>query len=399
MQNRKKHINKNPDITAKRRARKRGIITRQLYLLGGLVLFVLLVAYIILAVLHPVGVIEYIKAAYYSIGSGNGYDIELDEGKPLYTIGDDSRYYVVSSNSVDCFNKNGKTIFKKSHSFSKPVVKHAETRYLLYGQGESILYIGDFAKTLHTKNLSYGIITADISDSGVYAVASKSDGYSSSVIVYNKNHEKIFEWFSSDKVINTIKLSKNGKLLAISTLEVVDGKYQSEFSVLNFKSADPIYSRSYTDDVVYQIYSTDTNVFCTVLSDNIEFINHKKGTVSSYKSDYSVNIVKHTVNKIIAVRSVAANQDESTVEVYKKNGELLHTFKVDNYISDFSFKSNRIFLLGLHDIYKYSIEGELLATSLADYDLLYLEAISSNNVALIKNSSITKFSLSQTEEK
>ena len=350
MQNRKKHINKNPDITAKRRARKRGIITRRLYLLGGLVHFVLLVAYIILAVLHPVGVIEYIKAAYYSIGSGNGYDIELDEGKPLYTIGDNSRYYVVSSNAVDCFNKKGKTIFMKSHSFSKPVVQHAETRYLLYGQGESILYVGDFTKTLHTKNLSYGIITADISDSGVYAFASKSDGYSSSVIVYNKNHEKIFEWFSSDKVINTIKLSKNGKLLAISTLEVVDGKYQSEFSVLNFKSADPIYSRSYTDDVVYQIYSTDTNVFCTVLSDNIEFINHKKGTVSSYKSDYSVNIVKHTDNKIIAVRSVAANQDESTVEIYKKNGELIHSFKVNNYISDFSFKSNRIFLLGLHDI-------------------------------------------------
>ena len=85
--------------------------------------------------------------------------------------------------------------------------------------------------------------------------------------------------------------------------------------------------------------------------------------------------------------------------IYKNNGELLHSFKVDNYISDFSFKSNRIFLLGLHDVYKYSIEGELLATTPADYDLLFLEAISSNNVALIKNSSITKLTLSQTEEK
>lgn len=399
IRNRKIQNNKNSEISAKRRAKKRGIITRQLYLVSGVVLFVLLIAYIILAVLHPIGVIEYVKSAYYTIGSGNGYDIELEEGKPLYTTGDDSRYYVVSTNSVDCFNKNGKSIFEKSHSFSQPVIKHAETRYILYGQGESVLYVGDFSKTIHTKNLSYGIIAADISDSGVYAIASKSDGYSSSVVVYNKNHEKIFEWFSSDKVINAIELSKNGKLLAISTLEVVDGKYQSEFSILNFKSAVPIYSRSYADDVIYQIYSTDTNVFCTVLSDNIEFINHKKGTVSSYKSDYSVNIVKHTDNKIIAVRSVAANQDESTVEIYKKNGELLHSFKVDNYISDFSFKSNRIFLLGLHDVYKYSMEGELLATTLADYDLLFLEAISSNNVALIKNSSITKLTLSQTEEK
>ena len=72
MQNRKIQNNKNSERSAKRRAKKRGIITRQLYLVSGVVLFVLLIAYIILAVLHPIGVIEYVKSAYYTIGSGNG---------------------------------------------------------------------------------------------------------------------------------------------------------------------------------------------------------------------------------------------------------------------------------------------------------------------------------------
>ena len=135
------------------------------------------------------------------------------------------------------------------------------------------------------------------------------------------------------------------------------------------------------------------------MSDNIEFINFKKGQISSYKSEYSVNIIKFTDDKIIAVRSVAANQDESTVEIYKKNGELIHTFKVENHILDFSFKSNRLFLLSTHDLYKYNIDGELLSTANADYDLIYIEAISSTDLALIKNSSITKCSLTQLEEK
>lgn len=391
--------NKNKRTENQKRKSVKSNKAYKIYLICGLLFFILLVTYIILSVLHPIGVVEYLKSAYYSIGSGKGYDIELDEGNPLYTVGDDSRYYVVSVNSVDCFNKSGKTIFKRSHSFSKPVLKHSETRYILYGQGETILYVGNFNENIHTQNLSHGIIAADISDSGVYAVASKSDGYSSSVVVYNKKHEKIFEWFSSDKIINSVKLSKNGKFLALSTLKVVNGKYQSDFCILNFKSADPIYTRSYNEDIVYQIHATDTNVFCTVLSDNIEFINHKKSTISSFKTDYSVNIVKYTNGKIIAVRNVAANQDESTIEIYNKNGELLHSFKIADSIKDITYKSNRLFALGTHNIYKYSTEGELLASTIADYDLLYIEAISSDNLALIKNSSITKLSLANSEEK
>lgn len=370
----------------------------KIYLIGGIVCFVLLVAYIITAILHPVGVMEYLKSIYYNIGTGKGYDVELTGGKPIYTIGDSSRYYVVSSSSVDCFNKNGKTIFKRSHSFTKPVIKTAETRYLLYGQGERVLYVSTLADNLYTVNLQNGITTADISDSGVFAVASKSEGYSSSVTVYSKKNEKIFEWFSPDEVINYIELSKNGNLLAVSTLKVADGKYISSVYILNFKSADQIYKKVYSDDVIYQIIATNSSTFCTVLSDNIEFINYKKDQVSSFKSDYSVNIVKFIDDKVITARSVAANQDESIIEVYKKNGERICSFNVDDHITDFSYKSNRLFLLGVHDVYKYNTDGEFLATIKADYDLLFVEAISSNNLALIKNSSITKSSITNPEE-
>lgn len=390
------YIKKRQKPSTKRRNKRKN---KNTYFVIPAVLIIFLAIYLIILSIHPVGVIEYLKSEYISVGTGSGYDIDIHDGKPIYTISDDDKYLVVSSNYVNCYNRNGKIIFEKSHSLSEPVVKLSETRYLLYGQGESALQINSFSKPLYVQNFSSGIITAALSDSGVFAVATKTEGYNSSVSVFNKNNEKIFEWFSSDETINALSLSDNGNILAVSTVKVSNGKFISNFYVLNYKSADPLYKKSYQDDVVYQIYPTKNKVFAVALSNNIEFINYRNGSENSNKSDYALSLVKHTNGQIVVVRTIAANQDESLIEIYAANGKQKASFKVGNNITDFSYNSNKLYLLGLHDIFKYNTKGELLVTTKADYDTLFIESISANHIACIKNSSIDKFELKQKEEK
>lgn len=370
---------------------------QKLYFLLPFICVILIATYLITLSIHPIGVIEYIKSTYTSVGYGKGYDIDINNARPLYTLSDDDRYFVVSSNYVNCYNRNGKTIFEKNHSLSEPVVKFSETRYLLYGQGERNLQVNSFSNTLYSHNFSSGIITAAISDSGVFAVATKSDGYSSSVAVYNKNNEKIFEWFSSDETVNTLALASNGKSIAVSTIKVEKGKYISSFYVLKFNSADPVFKKTYTDNVIYQLIPTNNTTYCLVFADNIEFVNYKSEKAVTNKSDYSVSIVKQIDGKIIAVRTVAANHDESLIEIYNQNGKIKSSFKVNIYITDFSYSSNKIYVLGLHDIYKYNSKGKLDLQTKADYDVLFIEAVSANSVACIRNSLIDKYELKQTE--
>lgn len=379
----------------KKSRRKKSIIP---YLALVAVCLILVLTVIITSLIHPIGVIEYISSKYNSIGYSKGYDVVLTGGKPIYTVGDSDKYFVVSASSVTCFNINGKTICEDSHSFSSPVVKASETRYLLYGQGERTLYVNNLSKNLYTVNFSEGITCAALSDSGVFAVASKSEGYSSSVTVFNKNNQKIFEWFSSNESVNGLSVSKNGKTVAVSTLMVVDGKYLSSFYVFNFNAADPIYKKTYTDEVIYQILSTNNNVYCAVLSDSVDFIDYRDATIVSNKSDYSVNIVKNINGTVAVVRTVAANQDESLIEIYKPNGKLKSAFKVDKNITDLSYNNKKVYLLGLHEIYKYNLKGELESKANANFDFLFIEAISENSVACIKNSSIDKLTLTDTEE-
>ena len=150
--------------------------------------------------------------------------------------------------------------------------------------------------------------------------------------------------------------------------------------------------------VIYQIYPTANTTFCIVLEDNIEFVNYKKESVLSNKTEYSVSVIKQCDNKIVAVRTIAANQEESVIEIYNLSGKLKNSFKVECNVIDFSYNANKIYLLDSQQITKYNSSGKTLASAKAEYDTLFIEYISSNSVACIQNASIDKTDLNQTEE-
>ena len=366
------------------------------FLIPVMLIVTLLISYFIIVANHPVGIVEYFGSKFASSGSGSGYDLSIFGGKPKYTLSDSGKYYVVTETSVNCYNEGGKVIFEKSHAYTQPIIKVAETRYLLYGQGETVITVSSLTDNLYVNNLEKSIITAAISDSGCYAVAAKADGYDSAVYVYNKGNKKIYEWYSSGETVNALALSKDGKTLAVATFSVKDGNFSSNIYFLNFDSADAIIKSGYGDDIVYGLYESGAGSFCAVFSRDIEFIDYKKNTVKTNESDYSVTALKNINNKFIVLRNVAANQDQSIIEIYKDNGELVSSFSVNNYITDFSFRSDNLYLLGISKVYKYDMLGSLCAEADVNYDALYVEAVSSDSIACVRNSVIEKINLTKT---
>lgn len=363
-----------------------------LYVIIAFVAIFLVAIYFVLWFLHPVGVFEYIGFLKSTSGSGE-YSIEIAGGKPSYTVGDKNKYFIVNSSSVNCYNSNGKVIFEEPHSYAEPVLKISDTRYLLYGQGESELSVHTLSDTLFMQTFSGSIICATLSDSGGYAVASKADGYESSVAVFDKNNKKIYEWFSPDETVNSVALTPNGKNLAVATLKVENGKFISTLYVLEFNSANAVLKRVYDDTVIYDVKDLSNNSVCVVTENKVEFVNFKKNLVKEYGSDYNIVQVKHTDNRVTVLSTTAANQEECFVDVYKTTGESIASFKVETGISDVKLKYGKIYLLGASRVYKYDTEGKLLAECDVAYDALSIEIINEKNVACIGNSTIDKYEI------
>ena len=387
---------------SERKRRKLGkrftVIRNRIILIASVVALLAISSYFIMSILHPVGVFEYLGHNLKISGNGEGYDIDVSGGSPINIVDENKIYFAVTDRSVNCYNTKGKILFENQHLFKQPVLKTAETRYVLYGQGETELHIGNVSGTLHTVSFEHGIICAYISDSGHYAVATKTEGYESSVAVFDKNNKKVYEWFLSDEIVNGVCLTPNGKTLAVSTIKAEKGSSVSAFYVLKYDQASPVMSKNYSDEFVYGLKSTSNTTFCAVFSNRLEFINYKKQSVSSHESEYSVSMVKQVGNRLIAVRTVAANHDDSLIEIYNKKGELISSFKADSYVSDVSYKSGKIYLLGISKAYKYDIRGKLIASSDVGYDTTFIEVIADNKLACVRNSTIEKHELKKIGE-
>ena len=385
---------KSPKASSRKKIRRGKQNNFKSILIVLLCLIVVLPA-VALTMIHPVGIFEYFSYLSRTSGQGEGYNIDIAGGKPYYSLNHNNIYLVVNDSSVNAYNLAGKTVFERSHSFSNPVIKFGDTRYILYGQGEKELSVNTVDDTVYSLNFDSGILCADISQSGAFAVAKKSEGYDSSVAVFDKKSKKIYEWFSSEETISYVKLSKNGKNLAVATIKVVDGSFVSSVYVLKFDSANPISKRVYKDDIIYSVSSPSSNIFCIATSSCVSFLNFRKDTDVSFAEDYTVSIVKEYNGRTVVVRSLAENQEESLVEVFSPKAKKILSFIVPTSVTDCSYKSGNIYLMDNSKIYKYNSKTNLTAEADIEFDSLYIEAISNNDVALIRNSIVEKSNLAK----
>ncbi len=386
-------------IVGNKNSTNKNILLNLKFIIPLVLIVSILISYTCITIQHPVGVFEYFNNLFASSGTGSGYDFEIFGGKPKYTVSADDKYYLVTDTSVNCYNQNGKTIFERKHVYSDPVIKVSETRYILYGQAEAELSVNTLTDSLYTRNFEHNIISAAICDEGSYAVATKADGYDSVVYVFDKSNEKIFEWYSSGETVSALSLSRNGTTLAVATLSVDNGKFVSKIYFLKFDSADAIMKCEYTNEIVYGLYDSGSDAFCAAFSNSIEFINLKSNTTRSYKSDYAINILKRFDDCFIISRSVAVNQDQSIIEIYDRSGEKISSININSSVTDFSYKSGNLYLLETSKVCKYDENGILCSEGNINYDVLYIEYISDNNVACIRNSTIEKVALTSVEEK
>ncbi len=376
-------------ITGRRPARRKsGLIFLAVSVL-------ILSVYLIMSAFHPIGVIEYLSTAYKSIGSDSGYPLQLN-GDDIISINEEANfYYILTSSELFCNNKNGKSVSKINHGFSKPSLKISETRALVYGQGEKFIKIYRFNDEVITEKFDYSVLTADICDNGSFAVATYADSYDSAVKVYNKKGECIYEWYSADGTVNALLLNERGNKLLVSTFTVENGTFNTKIRLLNFKSADPEQTYTVQNDILYNLYNITGTRACAVFENNLYYLNLKEGSSVNNQSDYSYKISDLNDGRLAMLSSLTANSDKNIIEVFDKKSVCIGKFSVDFPINDLVVSNNIVYILSNQRIVATDFSGNILKEASAAFDVKRIIPIDSSAVAAVSNSRIERIDLEE----
>ena len=354
------------------------------FILSIILVFVLVFA--IATLIFPVGISETFTDFVLSIGSGE-YPIEISGSKVLSVEASDNYYYVLSDLNIFAVSNAGKQINSFNHGFSDPVLNASNTRALVYDQGQKTYSVFTLRKRIISKTLNHNIICAHISDSGRYAIATHSDSYSSTVSVYDKRGKNIFTWNCAKDLINSVTLSPNGKRLAVSTVNAVNGELSSRFYIFDIKKTDPQNIFDFADKTVYSISSNRKGVYIVSNSGYI-FIQWSGSRKTDENTKLQIEFFRITSKGAVVVENRTTDRSDNKIILLNRYGQLDNSFGFSGNIGDIRQNGSHIYIISDAFVYVYNTKGEFVSRTKCDHDIRFILPTGSRNAALVSDSLI-----------
>ncbi len=359
---------------------------------GALVLAAVVLVAALFQIFLPVGIFDSLSNSLALLGSGS-YPIELDGTQTVNCVSKSSYYYVLSNTHISAFSSSGKNLYSYAHGFENPVLKTSSSRALVFNQGSTEVLIFDLNKLKSSFKTEKSIITAGISDSGVYAIATRSDKYTAAVSVYNKGGKMLYEWYSAEDTVNNVAVSPNGRKIAVSTFNTSVGKFKSKLSVLGFKSPTPEHTESFENSLIYDIDSSHPSYFAVVTSNAINFIRWSGYKTKTYENDYNTAFFRAGKGGYIAVFNRENDKTDNKIAFFNKSGKLKAEIKYNGILSDIRTFGGHIYCMSETEISLIDKEGKVLRKASCGFGAVKLAVTGSNTVAVITDNKIEKAEL------
>lgn len=346
---------------------------------------------ILLSVLTPTGIIEATVNFSSSLKFGNSYPVRLSGGTLLSSTNQGNHLFLVSTTNFECYNNNGKNIFSYQHGYQSPLLVVSDARTLLFDQSGKNYSIHNLNRELFKGQTENAILSADIARNGYYAIATLSDSYSSQVSVYNNKNEKIYEWYCSDYIINSVVLAPNGKTIGVSAVSASNGAFISKIYVIGYDSATPKATFDY-NGMVYSLKKSGTKGFSCVLENSVDFFTWKKYKTNSFTTEDTIIISKNYKANTLLVTGRLANKNENLITIFDSSGKQKYSFNFSSIINSIEYKGSQIYILSENNIYHYSLTGEFISKTPVDFGTRYIVPVSQKEMAIINDNSMQKIS-------
>lgn len=344
---------------------------------------VVIISIVLLLANAPTGVVEYISTKVAMSKSGDSFPVSYDfstGGNITYSNGS---VLVTTENELRCYNRTGNLIYSRSHGLAEPIIKTSEIRTLIFGVNDSRYRIETAEKEVLSKKTedNAAIITADISDCGVYALVTEADEDIALVTVFDKNGNEIYKYHSANNYVTGVTVSEDGDKLCVVLLSTKQAEFVSKICVFDLDDTEPLFEKEITNEVVYTVEYTDSSNIC-VITDK-QYFNLKNDKITNtltYNPEF-LNKFEITDDYILLYNSADSNSQAGNVYVLSKRGKVKAEFSVEGSISDISVCDGKVYTLG-EKVKEYNFDGELVKSSKINNGAIKLSACPSGVMVL-----------------
>ncbi len=299
------------------------------------------------------------------ITTGSGYPVPLPGGKNARLDAVDNVVVLLSDTNLYSYNASGRQMLNVQHGIINQGMVTAQDRMLLYDRGGDKLSLYSKSEQLQTLTTEYKIYTADLAQTGIYAVATSSREYIAHVKVYNKSNQEIFNWYSYQKPVVSVSLSDYKEEMMVGCVDAADGSYLSSISKFQFSINQELGRAEFPDELLYSVDYESAAQVRALTDRRAILLNQELKELASY--DYGGQKINRTASSpdgmLVLVLGDYAEDKKLTVVSLDKEFNLLGKFTVDHDISDIACAESHVFLASKNQLEIYEPGGTQLVNN------------------------------------
>lgn len=229
-----------------------------------------------------------------TVGNGQG------DGYPTSIVGStvsrgnfmtvNKQVVMVSDTALTVLNNSARQVTNRQHSFQNPVLKAANSKYLIYHLGGSGFKIESNSGTVYSGNTDHNIIAGDIAQNGRYALITEVQGYPSALSVYLADHSLQYRYQFSEYYMTDISLNHDGTGAAVLGITAKEGSLVSAVYIFNFSNPEPVAVLTYDEVLMEKVVYLNNGTVAAIGDTVTSMINGKTGA----KVDYNYQSRKMT---------------------------------------------------------------------------------------------------------
>lgn len=142
---------------------------------------------------------------------------------------------VAGGEVVTAVSGSGRQTLSVNVAYAEPCVRASEKYCLTFGRGESSFSVYNSFVRVHREITEFPVYDAAVGDNGNFAVVTRSRNYTSEVVIYDGDMEKIAGYHLNGYVTG-LSMNQEGDLLGVVSVESINGLWETKITMIRIAS-------------------------------------------------------------------------------------------------------------------------------------------------------------------
>ena len=289
---------------------------------------------------------------------------------------------VIGDHSVSAFTETGRQTVSETIQYRNPMAEGRGRYLMVYEMGGTQYSLYNSYTQLYADETDYPINGVAVSDSGVYAILSSSESYSSVVSLYNDNFALINR-YNKNSFVTDVAIDEKGKLVALLSAEPKGGTFETSLELYVPGETEAKQKLSLRNGMAYSCSFTSSGTLAVLFSDSIVFVSSDGKILNEFDFQGETPLLTDVGDDGAAIMlrrsSISA---KNHIIVFDKNGKTLYNKDVDVQVDAFSRFGNALFLMTDSEIQRILLDSGEISTVQHQADPRCILAVDENEALI-----------------